>query len=308
MSSDQKSDDRTDRGLALQAAASRQLSRHASEELTPGLYVVPTPIGNLGDITLRALAVLSAADVIYCEDTRHSLRLFQHYAIRAETRPLHDHNEEAAIARVLADLSAGRRVALVSDAGTPLISDPGFKLVRTCTEAGYAVTALPGPSSAVTALSVCGLATDAFFFAGFLPPKQQARASRLRQLAIVPGSLVVFEAPQRLAESLRDMASVLGPRQAAVARELTKLHEEVRRGRLDDLAEIFAGADIKGEIVVVVGPPLAVAVSDEDIAERLAAALGTMRLKDAAKAVADALGVSKSRVYDLGLRAKRERD
>ena len=308
MSPDQKSDDATERAAALQAAIGRQLSRHLGDELGAGLYVVATPIGNLGDVTVRALAVLHGADVVYCEDTRHSLRLFQHYAIRAETRPLHDHNEEAAIARVLSDLAADKRVALISDAGTPLISDPGFKLVRACTEAGYSVTALPGASSVITALAVSGLATDAFFFAGFLPPKAQARTSRLQELAIVPGSLIFFEAPQRLAESLADMAAVLGPRQAVVARELTKLHEELRRGRLDELAESFSKAEVKGEIVVVVGPPLAVEVSDDDIAARLAAALATMSLKDAAKAVADALGVSKSRVYDLGLKVKRERD
>lgn len=276
----------------------------AAPRLVPGLYLVATPIGNLGDITVRALAVLAAADVIYCEDTRHSARLLQHYSIRAETRPLHDHNEEAETGRVLADLAAGKRVALVSDAGTPLISDPGFKLVRAAVGDGHAVFAIPGPSSVTAAMASSGLATDAFFFSGFLPAKAHARRTKLSELKLITGSLVLFEAPQRLAESLADMAEILGGRTAAVARELTKLHEEIARGPLADLAGAFALREVKGEIVIVIGPPVAVAASDEDIAEALRTALATMTLKDAAKAVADALGVAKSRVYDLGLKLK----
>jgi 16S rRNA (cytidine1402-2'-O)-methyltransferase len=289
---------------SLIAAATRQLTKHASEPLASGLYLVATPIGNLGDITLRALSVLAEADVIYCEDTRHSARLLHHYAIRNETRPFHDHNEDTEKERVLRDLSAGKRVALISDAGTPLISDPGFKLVRACAAAGFPVMSIPGPSSGVAALAASGLATDCFFFAGFLPPRSQARCSRLAEFKSIPGSLIVFEAPQRLAESLADMAAVLGARDAVVARELTKLHEELARGTLDTLAARFDGADVKGEIVIVIGPAEARAPSDDEIAEKLRAALQTMSLKDAAKAVSDVVGVPKSRVYDLGLKVK----
>lgn len=286
------------------AAVRRQLAKLASEPLAPGLYLVATPIGNLADITLRALAVLGAADIIYCEDTRHSARLLQHYSIRAETRPLHDHNEEGETPRVLDALCAGKAVAVISDAGTPLISDPGFKLVRAAVAAGHAVVAVPGPSSVITAMASSGLATDAFFFSGFLPAKSQARRTRLSELKVIPGSLVMFEAPQRLAESLADMAELLGARSAAVARELTKLHEEIARGTLAELAAAFQSRDVKGEIVIVAGPPVAAQASDEDIALALNSALASMSLKDAAKAVADALGVPKSRVYDLGLKLK----
>lgn len=282
----------------------RQFDKHRGETLAAGLYLVATPIGNLGDITLRALATLQKADIIYCEDTRHSARLLQHYAIRNQTRPLHDHNENSETARILRELEQGKRIAVISDAGTPLISDPGFKLVRAAVAAGHSVQALPGASSVITAMAASGLATDAFFFAGFLPPKAQARRVRLSALKSVPGSLVLFEAPQRLAESLSDMAEMLGDRDAVVARELTKLHEELARGLLPELATAFAARDIKGEIVVVIGPAAQAAASDEVIAERLTVALQSMSLKDAAKAVSDALGVPKSRVYDLGLKAK----
>lgn len=273
--------------------------------LEPGLYLVATPIGNLGDITLRALSVLARADIVYCEDTRHSAKLLNHYAIRAETRPLHDHNEEGVRRLVIEQLERGARIALISDAGTPLISDPGFKLVRDCAAKNLPVFSLPGPSAAVTALSGSGLPTDAFFFAGFLPPKQAARKARLGDIKTVPATLIFYEAPQRLAESLTDMAECLGNRSAVVARELTKMHEEQLRGRLRDLAMQYEGQEPKGEIVVLCGPPEQGEVSDELIAERLAVALQSMRLKDAAAAISDALGVARSRVYNLGLQAKK---
>jgi len=282
----------------------RDIARLANDNLAAGLYLVATPIGNLGDITLRALSVMARADIVYCEDTRHSAKLLQHFAIHATTRPLHDHNEDSERARVLRDLDAGKRIALISDAGTPLISDPGFKLVRDCAAAGYAVHCIPGPSSVITAIAASGLPTDAFFFAGFLPPKQAARRARLSELKVVPGTLIFFEAPQRVADSLADMADVLGMRDAVMARELTKLHEEMARGSLEALAADAKLRDLKGEIVLVVGPATAVEVTDGDIASRLATALQSMSLKDAAKAVADALGVPKTRVYDLGLKIK----
>jgi 16S rRNA (cytidine1402-2'-O)-methyltransferase len=274
--------------------------------LAPGIYLVATPIGNLADITLRALAVLSRADTVYCEDTRHSAKLLQHYAITAKTLPFHEHNEDRAISRVLAEAEGGKRVAIISDAGTPLLSDPGFRLVREAAARGISVTSVPGPSAVLTALTTSGLPTDAFFFAGFLPPKEAARRSRLAEIAQIPGSLVIFEAPHRVEEALADMADVLGNRAAVIARELTKLHETIARGTLRTLADQGAGRSLKGEIVIVVGPAEPQVVSDDAISVRLDEVLGEMSLKDAAKTVASELGVPKSRVYALGVKAKDE--
>jgi 16S rRNA (cytidine1402-2'-O)-methyltransferase len=242
--------------------------------------------------------------VIYCEDTRHSAKLLQHYAIAAKTRPFHEHNEEREIERAISDLESGKRIAMISDAGTPLLSDPGFKLVRAAAAAGVPVISIPGPSAALAALTASGLPTDSFFFAGFLPPKQAARRARLVELSQIPGSLVIFEAPHRVAEALADMADVLGERAAVIARELTKLHEDIVRGSLRTLAEATFGETLKGEIVLVVGPGRAEPVSDETINARLAEALEGMSLKDAAKALADELGVAKARIYGLGIKAK----
>jgi len=276
--------------------------------LAPGLYLVATPIGNLADITLRALSVLARADVIYCEDTRHSARLLKHYAIGARTRSLHEHNEDRETGRVLADLEAGKRVAVISDAGTPLVSDPGFRLVRAAVAAGALVFSIPGPSAALAALTTSAMPTDAFFFAGFLPAKQAARRSRLSELAQVPGSLVFFEAPHRVGETLADMADVLGDRSAVVARELTKLHEDIMRGRLAHLAKETAAEALKGEIVIVIGPEEAGPVRDETISARLDEALRLMSFKDAAKVVAEEFNVPKARVYGLGLKARKNED
>ena len=278
------------------------------QALAPGLYLVATPIGNLADITLRALAVLSQAVVVYCEDTRHSRTLIAHYAIGRQLRPYHEHNAERERPRILAELAAGKSVALISDAGTPLVSDPGYKLVRACLAQGHRVTAIPGPSALLAAIASAGLATDTFLFAGFLPARQGARRERLSELRAVPATLVLFEAPSRLAESLADIAAVLGSREAAVARELTKLHEEVRRGTPAELAQWADENHPKGEMVVLVGPPSAQAVTEEAIAEKLAPLLGEMSLSEAAKAVADALGVAKGRAYDVGLALKKAAD
>jgi len=272
--------------------------------LAAGLYLVATPIGNLGDITLRALSVLARSDIVYCEDTRHSAKLLNHYGIAAKTLPFHEHNEDREIERVLAQVESGKRVAIISDAGTPLLSDPGFRLVRAAAARDVSLTSIPGPSAALTALTTSGLPTDAFFFAGFLPPKQGARRTRLGELAQVPGSLVLFEAPHRVSEALADMADVLGDRPAVIARELTKLHESFARGTLASLTKSIANDTLKGEIVIVVGAPLAEAVSDEMIDARLVEALGLMSLKDAAKTIAGELGVPKARVYALGVKAK----
>jgi 16S rRNA (cytidine1402-2'-O)-methyltransferase len=291
--------------LGVAARAADALRALLAEPLTPGLYLVATPIGNLGDITLRALATLERADLVYCEDTRHSRILLAHFAISRPTRVYHEHNAERERPRVLAELAAGRSVAIISDAGTPLISDPGYKLVREAIAAGHPVISLPGPSAALAALSSAGLPTDAFLFAGFLPPRQGARRTRLAELKAVPATLVFFEAPSRLAECLGDIGAVLGARETAVARELTKLHEEVRRGDPAELAKWATDAAPKGEMVILVGPPLAQAVTDDAILTRLEALLAEMSLRDAAKAVADELDVPKSRVYDLGLALRR---
>lgn len=288
----------------MPAAVLRDVEQQLSLPLEPGLYLVATPIGNLADITLRALSVLARADIICCEDTRHSAKLLHHYAIHAVTRPFHDHNEDAERPRILEDLKNGKRIAIISDAGTPLISDPGFKLVRECAATGIPVTCLPGPSSVVTALAASGLPCDAFYFSGFLPPKQAARRARICELKAVPGTLVFFEAPQRVAEALADLSDVLGAREAAVARELTKLHEEYVRGPLHELAASFASRDVKGEVVILVEAARHEDVSDAAIEASLGPALDTMSLKDSAKAVAEAMRVPRSRVYALGLKLK----
>jgi 16S rRNA (cytidine1402-2'-O)-methyltransferase len=295
-----------DATLGPAARASAEIGRLLAEPLAPGLYLVATPIGNLADITLRALSVLQRADVVYCEDTRHSARLLQHFAISARTRPLHDHNEERESARIIGELQSGRCIAIISDAGTPLVSDPGFRLVRAAAEQGIAIFAVPGASAILPALTTSGLPTDAFFFAGFLPPKFSARSTRLEELAAVPGTLIFYEAPHRVAETISDMARVLGARHAVIARELTKLHETVMRGTLAELAEALQESPIKGEVVIVVGPepPGARDVSDDVLASRLLDVLPAMRLKDAAKMIADEFKVPRARVYGLGLKAK----
>lgn len=293
---------------AVIRAAARELERQLGGVLGPGLFLVATPIGNLGDITLRALAVLARADVVYCEDTRHSRTLMQHFALRALLRSYHEHNAAAQRPRILDELAAGASVALISDAGTPLISDPGYKLVRDVVEAGHTVVSLPGASAVLTALTQAGLPTDAFYFAGFLPARSAARRARLHELKRIEATLVFYEAPSRVADALGDLAFVFGARAAAVARELTKLHEEVRRDTLPTLANDFAGQPGRGEYAIIVGPPVETDASDQAIAAALRDALQDMRLKDAAKAVADALGVARNRVYEIGLKLKGERE
>jgi 16S rRNA (cytidine1402-2'-O)-methyltransferase len=289
---------------ALAPRVSAVLADLVAKPLPPGLYVVATPIGNLGDITLRALAVLGGADVLYCEDTRHSRTLLAHYAISRPTRTYHEHNAERERPRVLAELAAGKSIALISDAGTPLVSDPGYKLVRAALAAGHTVASLPGPSAILASLAVAGIATDAFLFAGFLPARQKARRTRLEELASVPATLVLFEAPSRLAESLDDIAAVLGDREAAVARELTKLHEEVRRGTPGELAQWAAASAPRGEMVILIGPPLVQIVSDETIAAKLQPLLAHASLSEAAKLVARELKIPRNRAYALALSLK----
>ncbi len=269
--------------------------------LAPGLHLVATPIGNLGDITVRALAALAQVDLVYCEDTRHSRTLLAHYGIDRALAPYHEHNAERERPRILAALAEGRSVALISDAGTPLVSDPGYKLVRAALEAGHAVTSLPGASAVLAGLVASGLPTDAFLFAGFLPPKSAARRTRIGELSGVPATLVLFEAPSRVAAALDDLAAVLGPRPAAVARELTKRFEEVRRGTLAELAEWARGDELRGEFVLLIAPGAAEAVTDEAIQAAVAAALGTDSVRDAVRRVAQSLDVPRSRVYAIAL-------
>ncbi|HWL47388.1 MAG: 16S rRNA (cytidine(1402)-2'-O)-methyltransferase [Pseudolabrys sp.] len=270
--------------------------------LEAGLYLVATPIGNLGDISLRALATLAAADVIACEDTRVTRKLTERYGIGAPLTAYHEHNSDEALPKLLGRLAEGQAVALVSDAGTPLVSDPGYRLVRAVVEAGHKVTAVPGASSVLTALSLSGLPNDRFFFEGFLPPKQAARQKRIAELALVPATIVLFETGPRVAASLADLAAGLGDRQASVCRELTKLHEEVRRSDLAALAQDYAeGAESRGEFVIVIAPPVDQEAADADIDALLRAALTRVSVKDAVGEVASATGRARREVYQRAL-------
>jgi 16S rRNA (cytidine1402-2'-O)-methyltransferase len=281
--------------------AAQELEARLAQPLAPGLYLVATPIGNLADITLRALAVMARADFLYCEDTRQSLKLLQRYSIDQRLETYHEHNAERERPRILARLAEGRSVALISDAGTPLISDPGYKLVRASRQAGHSVIAIPGPSAVLAGLVASGLPTDTFHFAGFLPAKEGQRRNRIAALAAVPGTIVLFEAPTRLASCLADLAAALGPRPAALARELTKLNETIHADALGALAEWASAAQVKGECVVVIGPSVDTGVDDETIRRALVEALSGASVRDAASAVAERLGVPRRRVYDQAL-------
>jgi 16S rRNA (cytidine1402-2'-O)-methyltransferase len=269
-----------------------------------GLVLVSTPIGNLGDLSSRARDALAASNLILCEDTRHSARLLAAVGVSVRTEPLHEFNEDARIAPVLAMLREGRRIALISDAGTPLVSDPGYRLVRAAIAEGVAVHAIPGPNAAVMALTLSGLPPQPFLFLGFPPPRSAARrtafgALRAAERAGLSATLIWHEAPHRLAETLVDMAAAFGPRAAAVARELTKHFEEVRRGTLTDLAAHYAGHDARGEITVLVGPPEE--EDQEDLDGQLARALAAHSVKDAAALVAAATGLPRKVVYARAL-------
>ncbi len=276
--------------------------------LAAGLYLVATPIGNLRDVTLRALETLAAADAIACEDTRVTRKLIDHYGISAPLTPYHEHNAAAVRPKLLARLARGEALALVSDAGTPLISDPGYKLVREACVAGHAVTALPGASSVLVALGVAGLPTDRFFFDGFLPPKAAARQKRIAELARVPATLVLFESNSRIGDALSDLAEQLGPRDAAICRELTKLHEDVRRAPLDRLARDYAaGAETRGEFVIVIAPPAdEIAEVPDAIDAMLRQALARISVKDAVAEVASATGRPRREIYQRALALGKE--
>ena len=272
--------------------------------LPRGLHLVATPIGNLGDVSARALAVLRGVNVVLCEDTRHSARLLTHFGITTATSPLHDHNEEGRLPGLLAQLRDGRRIALISDAGTPLVSDPGYRLVRAALAEGVPVTGVPGPNAAVMALTLSGLPPAPFLFLGFPPPRSAARLAafgvlRAAEMAGLSATLVWHEAPHRLAECLADLATAFGPRPAAVARELTKRFEEVRRDTLDALAAFYAEHEARGEITLVVGPPPDEPTDDLD--GQLRRALAGNSLKDAAALVATATGLPRKVVYARAL-------
>ena len=278
--------------------------RAEAEPIAPGLHVVATPIGNLRDITLRALATLAAADAVIAEDTRVSRNLLAHYGIATPLVAYHEHNAAAMRPVLIARLQKGDKLALISDAGTPLVSDPGFKLVAEALAAHIPVTSAPGPSAVLAALVVAGLPTDLFFFEGFLPAKSGARRARISELSAIPGTLVLFESPRRLAETLADLAAVLGPRQAAVARELTKHFESVRRGALTDLAADYErDGPPKGEIVLLVAPPGedAPALDGAAFDEKIRAAMEKFSLKDAASIVAAETGQPRRKIYARAL-------
>lgn len=296
-----------DRAL-LMAQVAEEMRRRLAEPLSPGLYIVSTPIGNMGDMTLRAMATLALADAVYCEDTRQSQKLVQRFGIRQRLETYHEHNADKVRPHILEKLAAGRSIALISDAGTPLVSDPGFKLVRAVLEAGHAVTAVPGASAVLTALAVAGLPTDSFHFAGFLPPKAGGRRQRIEALAAIGSTVVLFEAPGRTPELIADLLDILGDRPAVIARELTKLNETVLRGSLSELALAIAGTELKGEVVVLVGAGGAREVGDDEILDALGAALPRCSVRDAVAEVADRLSLPRKRVYDLAIALRAQRD
>jgi 16S rRNA (cytidine1402-2'-O)-methyltransferase len=296
-------DPRDDMTNPEHSAPDRIGARKPSPPLETGLYVVATPIGNLRDITLRALDVLGGADRVYAEDTRVARTLMDAYGLKPKLAAYHEHNAEAARPEILEALENGERIALISDAGTPLVSDPGFKLVREVIAAGHRVFPIPGASAALAGLVVSGLPSDRFLFAGFLPAKANARRETLEELKAIDATLIFYESGPRLADSLSDMAAVLGAREAVVARELTKLFEEARRGTLENLAAHYVEAGPpKGEIVVLIGPPAAAPeASDEALDAYLADALARMSVKEAAQAAAAELRVSRNRAYARAL-------
>ncbi len=274
-----------------------------ARRLPPGLHIVATPIGNLADITLRALSTLAAADAILAEDTRMTRRLLDHYGIRRPVRRFDAHASEAQVQAAIETMAGGQALALVSDAGTPLLSDPGSTLVMRCAASGISVHPLPGPSALLAALVTAGLPADRFFFEGFLPPKSGDRRRRIRELAGVPGALVFYEAPHRVPETLADLEAVLGNRPAAAGRELTKLHETVMRGTLGSLRDHYGRESPRGEFVLVVGAPGAAEADDpEDLDNRLRALMARMSVKDAAAVLAGESGRPKREVYARALR------
>ncbi|HEV7636640.1 MAG TPA: 16S rRNA (cytidine(1402)-2'-O)-methyltransferase [Bradyrhizobium sp.] len=273
----------------------------------PGLHLVATPIGNLGDITLRALETLAGVDVIACEDTRITRRLTERYAISALLKPYHEHNAALARPKILEKLGQGASIALVSDAGTPLISDPGFKLVREVCAAGHPVIALPGPSSVLTALSVAALPTDRFFFEGFLPSRQNARRARLTELARIDATLVMFDSGNRVQDTLADLADIMGGRDAAICREMTKLHEDIKRAPIAELARAAGALETRGEFVLVIAPPArSQAMAADELDDLLRSSLARDSVKDAVAHAVEVSGRPRREIYARALELARE--
>ena len=280
--------------------------RYEAEPLAPGLYVVATPIGNLGDITVRALSTLAAAETVLCEDTRTSGKLMERFAIRTKLSPYHEHNAQKARPHILERLQQGATIALISDAGMPLVSDPGYRLVKEAVELGIPVTACPGPSAVLTGLALSGLPTDRFLFAGFVPQKQGERRRLFAEFEKLKATLIFFESPHRIIETLHDLATALPGRAVAVTRELTKLHEEVLRGQAQEIAaQLAARAAVKGEITLLVGPPTEdEPVSDADIDTAINHALSTMPASKAASEVAKRFNANRAGIYQRILSRK----
>ena len=282
-----------------------------ADSLEPGLYIVATPIGNLGDMTIRALATLAAADTVLCEDTRTTAKLFERYGLRSPLQPYHEHNAAKVRPALLSRLKDGARIALVSDAGMPLVSDPGYRLVREAAEHGIAVTTCPGASAVLTGLALSGLPTDRFAFFGFMPQRAGERSRLFAEIAALRATLIFFESPHRIVETLEAIAAALPDRPVAVTRELTKLHEEVLRGAAAEVASTLgARPSVKGEITLLIGPPDpdAVTHSNEDVSDAIAEAVETMPASKAAAEVAKRFGLAKKDIYARILALKGEGD
>ncbi len=289
---------------ALKEAVLAALDKEGAAVLAPGLYVVATPIGNLSDISLRALSVLGRADIVCCEDTRHSLKLMNQYRLNAKLVPYHEHNAARERPKLLKMLEDGARIALISDAGTPLISDPGYKLVRDAGAQGSAVFTIPGPSAVIAGLAVSGLPSDSFFFAGFLPPREAAAKRRLEELADIPGTLIFFETANRLAKSLALLGILFAGRELAIARELTKRFEEVLRVTLPAEA-VVAEREWRGELVLLVSPPPERTADEQELREAIREAMQRASLRDAVEEVRRTLRVPRKQAYDIALEYQR---
>jgi len=282
----------------------RQLDKLRAAALAGGLYIVSTPIGNLGDISIRALFTLAAADMVVCEDTRHSRKLFSAYGIGRKLETYHDFSGEKDRGRILEALREGKSVAVISDAGTPLIADPGFKLVRAAVEEGFSVFPVPGPSAVLSALVASGLPSDQFFFVGFLPPKEMARREALETLRAVPGTFILYETPSRIEATLAALGVIFPDRQITLARELTKFHEGFARGNAETLLGEVKETPLLGEIVVLIGPGQTPQAQDEDLEDALRQAMERVSLREAVEEVAKGLGAGKKKVYNLALKLK----
>jgi 16S rRNA (cytidine1402-2'-O)-methyltransferase len=288
----------------LLSGVQQQLEKLKAAPLAPGLYIVSTPIGNLGDISIRALFTLAAADMVVCEDTRHSRKLFSAFRIGRKLETYHDFSGEKDRERILGALREGRSVALISDAGTPLVADPGFKLVRAAVAEGFRVFPLPGPSALLSALVASGLPSDQFFFGGFLPPKETARREILEAFRDVPGTLIVYETPSRIEATLTACSTIFPDRQITLARELTKIHEGFARGTAETLLEKIKETPLLGEVVVLIGPGERPQAQDADLEDALRKAMQRLSLREAVEEVAKGLGAGKKKVYNLALRLK----